>query len=269
MTELTEDPGRNDFEEVLAAMTAEVGSGPLARVSEAGRKSWDDNVPNLLTMPELTCKPWWDAQELVDAQILERSAAIIRRELDGVLERGVGFQPYEGGEGDFKVQDTKFGWNVFYLLWSGREVSENCQFCPQTMGVLRSLPNLGCSAYFSALTPGAKLEAHRAYFNNAVTLHLGIDIPTGCTLRVDSETRTWEDGKCLAFQEYFEHEASNPTQRTRFVFLLETWHPEVTPVERCFLQRLSWVSGTRKLQRGQSTHVTRHRQALDGVKWWK
>jgi aspartate beta-hydroxylase len=39
-----------------------------------------------------------------------------------------------------------------------------------------------------------------------LTVHLGLRVPRGCSLRVAEETRAWEEGKCLVFDDSFEHE---------------------------------------------------------------
>src|SRR5206468_8159148 len=64
-----------------------------------------------------------------------------------------------------------------------------------------------------------------------------------CTLRVGSETRTWRKGKCLVFDDSFEHEATNPSERARVVLLVDVWHPDLTAAQRRRLA--SMYRGTR------------------------
>ena len=50
-------------------------------------------------------------------------------------------------------------------------------------------------------------------------------------MRVGSETRSWEEGKCLVFDDSFEHEVWNAGQGTRIVLVLDVWHPDLTGAE--------------------------------------
>ncbi len=50
--------------------------------------------------------------------------------------------------------------------------------------------------------------------------HLGLIVPEGCGMRVDTETRNWTQGKCLRFNHTLEHEAWNKGNST-IVLLLD------------------------------------------------
>ena len=64
-------------------------------------------------------------------------------------------------------------------------------------------------------------------------VHLPLLVPSGgdCGLRVAGESRRWERGKCLIFDDAFEHEAWNDTDADRVVLLFDTWHWELTDRE--------------------------------------
>lgn len=39
-----------------------------------------------------------------------------------------------------------------------------------------------------------------------LTVHLGLIVPTGCSIYVGDDTpHTWEEGKCIVFDDSFEH----------------------------------------------------------------
>merc|ERR1719272_20392 len=59
---------------------------------------------------------------------------------------------------------------------------------------------------FSCLQPGSHLKPHCASSNMRLTCHLGLEVPEGCTIRVGQETRTWQEGECLWFDDSYEHE---------------------------------------------------------------
>ena len=51
-------------------------------------------------------------------------------------------------------------------------------------------------------------------------------------MRVGEEVRVWEEGKCLVFDDAFEHETWNDTAEERVVLLFDLWHPELVRGER-------------------------------------
>ena len=71
-----------------------------------------------------------------------------------------------------------------------------------------------------------------------MSLHLGIVVPRGCGLRVCGEERSWEEGKCFAFDNSFAHEAWNRGDSRRIIFAVYLAHPSTTAVEREALRRL-------------------------------
>mgnify|MGYP003309273515 CR=1 FL=1 len=54
----------------------------------------------------------------------------------------------------------------------------------------------------------------------------------GCRIRVGAEWRTWAEGRCLLFDDSFEHEVRNDTDRARVVLLLRFFHPDLAPAQR-------------------------------------
>ncbi|CAK9051812.1 Aspartyl/asparaginyl beta-hydroxylase (Aspartate beta-hydroxylase) (ASP beta-hydroxylase) (Peptide-aspartate beta-dioxygenase) [Durusdinium trenchii] len=95
----------------------------------------------------------------------------------------------------------------------------------------------GGDVIFSVLTPGTRLRPHCGPSNARLTCHLAIRVPKscdqGCYLRVGSEARRgWEEGKCLVFDDSFEHEVvfaeCGPSEAycgDRVVLLANFWHP--------------------------------------------
>jgi aspartyl/asparaginyl beta-hydroxylase (cupin superfamily) len=88
------------------------------------------------------------------------------------------------------------------------------------------------SVLFSKLTPGAHIPPHRGMLNCRLIAHLPLIVPDGCWLRVGNETRRWEEGKLLIFDDSFEHEARNESGETRIVLLFDLWRPELGDDEK-------------------------------------
>ncbi len=116
------------------------------------------------------------------------------------------------------------GWQVFGLFAFGRRLDKNCAQCPRTAELVAAVPEM-TTAGFSVLAPGTHIRPHVGYSNTVLRCHLGIDVPPDCALRVAGETRAWEEGRCLIFDDTVEHEAWNRSPSTRTVLLIDFKRP--------------------------------------------
>lgn len=127
-------------------------------------------------------------------------------------------------------------WTVYPFWHMGVDVEALTRRCPATMAVLRSLPRL-CVDYpwgdaiFSVQGPQSRLPPHCSVDNLRLRCHLGIRIPRGTGIRVGRETRTWAEGKCILFEDAYEHEVWNHSDERRIVLIVDFWHPDLTEIE--------------------------------------
>jgi aspartate beta-hydroxylase len=68
--------------------------------------------------------------------------------------------------------------------------------------------------------------------NTRLVTHLPLIVPSDCALRVGGEVHAWQKGRCVTFDDTFEHEAWNRSEHTRVVLILDCWNPDLTEVER-------------------------------------
>ena len=121
------------------------------------------------------------------------------------------------------------GWTVFGLQAFGQRLEENMALCPETARLLATVPGL-TTAGFSRLAPGTHIRPHVGYTHAVLRCHLGLVVPTeGCALRVGDETRPWDEGRCLVFDDTVEHEAWNRSSVDRIVLLLDFLRPGAGP----------------------------------------
>lgn len=191
----------------------------------------------LLFVPGLTNQPWYERGAVPVSSALERGYLDIRRELTGLLSQEFINYRASYGAGEHAPRDNDPGWRQFALYRSGRRIDSNCARAPRTAAILDSLP-IAHDAAFSLLDPGTTIEAHSDWLNFWVTCHLGLEIPPSTWIRVGTETRTWREGECLVLNTSFEHEARNPSDERRVVLLVDTWHPDLSPVEVEAMKRL-------------------------------
>lgn len=107
------------------------------------------------------------------------------------------------------------GWDVFALKWQGKVVPPWLSAFPWLAN--RSLFNVG----FSRLAPGTVIDPHYGYDAGVLRLHLGLECPGGATITVGQETRRWEEGEVLLFDDTQRHSARNDGDRERLILLVD------------------------------------------------
>lgn len=116
------------------------------------------------------------------------------------------------------------GWDVYGLYAFGRRLEQNCVHCPQTCRLVTAIPGMS-TAGFSSLAPGAHIKPHRGYTKAVLRCHLGLIAPPECTLRVGDQTRSWQEGRIIVFDDTEEHEAWNRSGSRRIVLLVDFARP--------------------------------------------
>lgn len=187
---------------------------------------------------DLSAKPWWDKNTFEWSRQLEESYPLIRQELTAALLQD-GQSWLEVGS-QHAIEDALLleagSWKEIVISGVGDRNSDiNQQLCPKTTELLKSIPAAWHMSHlclgeciFSAIDPSTHLRPHCGFSNTRLTCHLGIAIPERCRLRVAEETRYWEEGKCLFFDDSFEHEVWNVGKGRRIVLLIRFWHPEIS-----------------------------------------
>lgn len=128
-------------------------------------------------------------------------------------------------------------WTAIHLIEKGKRVEANARHCPRTLQLLERLPQplmpgASPNAMFSLLAPHTAIPPHVGISNTRLVCHLPLVIPEGCWFRVGAETRYWKRGEAFVFDDTIEHEALNPTDKLRIVFIFDVWAPDLSPAER-------------------------------------
>lgn len=119
------------------------------------------------------------------------------------------------------------GWSVYGLIAFGKRIEPALGSCPRTAALLTRVPGL-TTAGFSRMAAGTHIQPHIGWVHTVYRLHMGLVVPSGCALRLGSETRSWREGECLVFDDTVEHEAWNRSAKSRDVLLLDFLRPRVT-----------------------------------------
>jgi aspartyl/asparaginyl beta-hydroxylase (cupin superfamily) len=137
----------------------------------------------------------------------------------------------------WKALNRSPDWTAIHLWQNGRRIEANARHCPATLALLErfpqpEIPGASPNAMFSLLAPRTQIPPHVGVSNARLVCHLPLIVPEGCWFRVGAETRHWQRGQAFVFDDTIEHEAINPTDELRIVFIFDVWHPDLTPVER-------------------------------------
>ncbi|MBU6509913.1 MAG: aspartyl/asparaginyl beta-hydroxylase domain-containing protein [Gammaproteobacteria bacterium] len=217
--------------------------------------------PAYLYLPGIEPRAFFDRADFPWLATLEQATAAIRAELDSVLQNQEGLKPYVQIDAvqdprEWRELNQSPQWSAFQLLKGGKPILPNAECCPATMQALQALPLVRIpghapEAFFSVLRPGTHIPPHYGLANYKLAVHLPLIVPADCAIRVGNETRGWTEGQCLIFDDSFQHEAWNKSDRLRAVLITEVWNPLLTEVEREGIAAL--VAGISTLNQGQKT----------------
>uniref|UniRef100_A0A665VGE3 Uncharacterized protein n=2 Tax=Echeneis naucrates TaxID=173247 RepID=A0A665VGE3_ECHNA len=190
---------------------------------------------SLYNVDGLKAQPWWTPKETgyMDlVKMLERNWRTIRDEALAVMDQSTGlFIPEE------ENLREKGEWGQYTLWQQGRIVGNSCQGVPKTCSLLERYPEAtACKRgqiKFSVMQPNTHVWPHTGPTNCRLRMHLGLVIPKqGCRIRCTNQTREWEEGKVLIFDDSFEHEVWQEADSYRLIFIVDVWHPELTQYQR-------------------------------------
>jgi Aspartyl/Asparaginyl beta-hydroxylase len=178
--------------------------------------------PRMTRYPGLEARPFHETSRFPLARELERHSRAIIEELRGI-DAGLFHRESEniGRTGD---------WDVFMLFERGRHRRENSARCPLTTSIVssnRAVRTLAGLIYVSRLAPHSRVAPHFGPTNMRLRCHLGISVPRDCGLSVGGVVTRWEEGRCVVFDDSFEHFVWNDSDEERIVLIADLWHPDL------------------------------------------
>jgi aspartyl/asparaginyl beta-hydroxylase (cupin superfamily) len=207
-----------------------------------GQREIYPQQPSVFYYPYLAQRQFFEREDFDWVEEFEAATPLIREELLALVNQGADFEPYVQDDParpkrDFHGLNNNAGWTALYLWKDGKLVEKNARRCPRTVEALRKVPisHIGTrtpAVLFSKLEPGAHIPPHHGMLNCRLICHLPLIVPDGCWLRVGNETREWEEGKLVIFDDSIEHEAKNPSGEIRIILLFDIWRPELSDAER-------------------------------------
>jgi len=169
---------------------------------------------------------FYDPTTLPWVKILEENWKTIRDELFTLKDSNPDrIQPYFINKGmSFPPQK----WHTMGLYFWKFTMHKNCRKCPETVKILRSIPNV-VSASLSLLEANSNINPHQGDTDAVIRCHLGLSIPgkiPDCGFQVDMEKQSWQEGKVMPFCDARSHTAWNHTSGPRYVLIMDVMRPE-------------------------------------------
>ena len=218
----------------------------------------DKQAPTIFYMPELPATPITASESLAWTSVLEEAVEDVRAEYADAVRRNLEQTPYVPAQTPSpqwaKLRGT-LNWSSLHLFGKAKRTALADAF-PKTLKILESvdlvrIDGVPLEVFFSRLKPGAHIPPHYGLTNARLTVHLPLIVPDDCAIRVADEDYRWREGKIIAFDDSYLHEAWNRSDRDRVVLIFECHHPDLSPTERHAVEhswtvRQRWIEGRLK-----------------------
>ncbi|EME99228.1 aspartyl/asparaginyl beta-hydroxylase domain-containing protein [Streptomyces mobaraensis NBRC 13819 = DSM 40847] len=177
-------------------------------------------------VPSLPPRPVYDPSAFWFTAHLEENFPAMRAELDRVTDPvGHGFLPVE------EPLLGKGRWEQVTFYEAGQRFDDACARFPVTAAVIEGIPEASYAGSgvvtLSWLHPGTHIVPHCGGTNARLRVHLGLKVPEGPVMRVGEERLHWHEGRCLVFDDSFEHEVWHEGDAPRVVLLMDVVHPDL------------------------------------------
>ena len=239
-----------EFSSFLAEKLGQDLSPAMSEAFEllTGQRQLYFQQPAVFYYPGLAQRRFFEPSEFPWLADMLATVPAMQAELAAVLADGAaGFDPYVQRQSHRPAPNNPLlddeAWSACHFWRDGAIDRINADRCPATMAALALAPmpriaGRAPNAHWSRLKPGAHIAPHVGMLNCRLICHIPILTAPDCTLRVGSETRTWEPGVPLVFDDSIEHEARNAGAHERVVLLFEVWRPEIPEADRQTIARM-------------------------------
>lgn len=192
-------------------------------------------------------KAFYNPTDFSWTKIFEDNFDVIQKEVTDHLNKA-DLKPYFNNA----LVSKSNQWKTDGLLFWGYLIKKNRHSFKETWKALKQIPGL-VSISISVLEPGSSIKPHNGDTNAIIRVHLPIVVPEGlpnCSFTVKDETRAWEIGKPILFNDAQLHKAQNLSSKRRVVLLIDVIRPEFMnqELEICskVLNGLSWQAQTQR-----------------------
>ena len=199
---------------------------------------------------------FFEAAQFPWAVELEKNWCLIQQELDTILQNHQAIPNFQEVLPSQQRLTNDNDWKTFMFYGYGHKMEANCDRCPNTAHLIEQVPGMK-TAFFSILSPGKHIPAHRGFYKGVLRYHLGLIVPEPkeqCRIRVGNDIRHWEEGKSMIFDDTFDHEVWNETDGVRVVLFMDVIRPLPFPWSswnHMMIKLISWVPEIQQASKNQ------------------
>lgn len=200
----------------------------LGRAALSAQNALEAFVAKVSVLPD---SPIYDTRHFEWVAELEAGWRSIRAELDQVMLHRDRMPSFHEILKEVRTISTDDTWKTFFLVGVGMDCTGNAKRCPQTMQLLSCIPGV-TTAFFSILSPGKHIPAHRGAYNGVLRLHLPLLVPEPrerCRIRIGDQFHVWQEGESVIFDDTYNHEVWNETDGWRVVLFVDFARPLKQP----------------------------------------
>jgi len=211
-----------DLERVGGMVEFSLGKKGILEEEGVVEDTWRPHEELHAYMPGLgSTEPFLDPESLDLCGQLSENYDIIAKEYEALLEERFDSK----GKDRFQSvtsMNYESGWKTMVLFYNGHRLKDfPYHLCPVTTRIMESMPLAGRIAGFNRQQPESGIPLHSDGNNMWLTCQMGMKVPPSMIasdsgeevpsahIRVGSETRHWEEGKCLLYDTTYEHETFN------------------------------------------------------------
>jgi tetratricopeptide (TPR) repeat protein len=212
--------------------------------------------PHLFYIPNLRAQTIFDTSGVEWCKNVENDYKEVKKEFEDLIslieEQG---EPYL----DQSYKDVGFNklagskkWQALHLYKNGVVNTNLLAKLPKVQKLLTKIPLYKLNenpfeVFFSLLKAGQHITPHYGLSNHSLTVHLPFIVPDSGYLRVGEDKVNWHEGKLIVFDDSFDHEAHNTSDKDRVVLIFSVWHPDLTKSEQgdikaTFIAREKWLA---------------------------
>ena len=135
-------------------------------------------------------------------------------------------------------------WTLIPLYKGGTLHRECAVHFPKTMKIIEQMPHCAIGldgigqVVFSQLEPNTHILTHSGSTNLRLRYHLPITVDPNAKITVHGESRYWERGRCLIFDDGLAHCVEHKGTETRVILLVDLWRPELSECQVNLLCKL-------------------------------
>lgn len=177
---------------------------------------------------------FFEKNEFNWASEIENRAPAILKELESIIDLNASHHPksqeWLAAHPHYvkSSQNNPIAWKTYEFMFFGMKKKSHIERCPKTWEALQLIPGL-ITAQFSFMEPGTHILPHKGYTRMVIRGHLGLIIPDEekCAIRVGTDTVNWKKGEVILFDDSYDHEAWNKSEKPRAVLMFDLAKPSM------------------------------------------